>query len=82
VCIYKETEGGSMPENNTLKLLKEDLSKLQTSVGYTDVEGKRKKLKNAVYFGGLYRGKDNGRLWDEVKKYIDTKIYMPCHIPK
>lgn len=26
-------------ENNTLKLLKEDLSKLQISVGYTDVEG-------------------------------------------
>ncbi len=40
--------------------------------GYTDVEGKRKKLKNTVYFGGLYRGKDNGRLWDGVKKYTGS----------
>lgn len=44
--------------------------------GYTDVEEKRKKLKNAVYFGGLYRGKDNEKLWDEVKKYTG-KQYVP-----
>jgi len=44
--------------------------------GYTDVEEKRRKLKNAVYFGGLYRGKDNGKLWDEVKKYIGSH-YVP-----
>ncbi len=30
----------------------------------------RKELKNVVYFGGLYHGKDNEKLWDEVKKYI------------
>ena len=38
--------------------------------GYTDRDRKRKRLKNVVYFGGLYRGKDNEKLWNEVKKYI------------
>ncbi len=40
--------------------------------GYTDEEGKQKGLKNVVYFGRLYRGKDNGKLWEEVKKYIEN----------
>ena len=49
--------------------------------GYTDGDGERKKLKNVTYFGGLYRGKDNGKLWDEVKGYIGKqygteKIYF------
>ena len=44
--------------------------------GYTDDGGKRKKLKNAVYFGGLYPGKDNEKLWYKVKKYI-WKQYVP-----
>ena len=34
---------------------------------------KRKELKNAVYFGGLYRGKDNEKLWKEVKEYIEKQ---------
>ena len=34
---------------------------------------KRKKLKNVVYFGGLYRGKDNEKLWGEVKAYIERQ---------
>ena len=38
--------------------------------GYTDIGADRKGLKNVVYFGGLYRGKDNGKLWNEVKTYI------------
>ena len=38
--------------------------------GYTDSGINRKGLKNVVYFGGLYRGKDNGKLWNEVKAYI------------
>ena len=38
--------------------------------GYTDSGMDRKELKNVVYFGGLYRGKDNGKLWNEVKTYI------------
>ncbi len=38
--------------------------------GYTDIGADRKVLKNVVYFGGLYRGKDNGKLWNEVKTYI------------
>ena len=37
--------------------------------GYTDIGADRKGLKNVVYFGGLYRGKDNGKLWNEVKEY-------------
>ena len=24
-----------------------------------------------VYFGGIYRGKDNEKIWNEVKKYIE-----------
>ena len=39
--------------------------------GYTDGSIKRKKLNNVVYFGGLYCGKDNEKLWNEVKKYIE-----------
>ena len=39
--------------------------------GYTDSSMERKKLKNVVYFGGLYRGKDNEKLWNEVKKYVE-----------
>lgn len=39
--------------------------------GYTDNSMERKKLKNVVYFGGVYRGKDNEKLWNEVKKYIE-----------
>ena len=38
--------------------------------GYTDSGINRKGLKNVVYFGGFYRGKDNGKLWNEVKTYI------------
>lgn len=34
---------------------------------------KRKELKNVVYFGGLYRGKDNEKLWKEVKEYIESQ---------
>lgn len=43
--------------------------------GYIDgkEETKRKKLKNVVYFGGLYRGKDNEKLWEEVKEYIEKQ---------
>ena len=41
----------------------------------------RKELKNVVYFGGLYRGKDNEKLWNGVKEYIGKqygteKIYF------
>ncbi len=38
--------------------------------GYKDSDTKRRELKNVVYFGGLYRNKDNEKLWNEVKKYI------------
>ena len=31
--------------------------------GYADVGERRKKLKNAVYFGGLYHEGETGRLW-------------------
>lgn len=41
--------------------------------GYIDEDGKRKELKNVVYFGGLYRGKDNEKLWNEVKEYIEKQ---------
>lgn len=43
--------------------------------GYTDSREdiKRKELKNVVYFGGLYRGKDNETLWKEVKEYIENQ---------
>lgn len=49
--------------------------------GYTDGDGERKKLKNVTYFGGLYRGKDNEKLWNEIKEYIEKqyeteKIYF------
>ena len=49
--------------------------------GYTDVGKRRKRLKNAVYFGGLYRGKDNEKLWDEVKKYTGSH-YVPGETEK
>ena len=41
--------------------------------GYEEIKenSKRKKLKNVVYFGGLYRGEDNEKLWREVKEYIE-----------
>ena len=26
-----------------------------------------------AYFGGLYRGKDNEKLWKEVKEYIEKQ---------
>ena len=39
--------------------------------GYVESEkDQRKRLKNIVYFGGLYRGKDNDKLWEEIKAYI------------
>ncbi len=43
--------------------------------GYADSgeDKKRKELKNVVYFGGLYRGKDNEKLWKEVKEYIEKQ---------
>lgn len=44
--------------------------------GYTDEDGKRKELKNVAYFGGLYRGKDNEKLWNEVKEYIEKQYEM------
>ena len=37
---------------------------------YTDSGMDRKELKNLVYSGGLYRGGDNIKLWNEVKEYI------------
>ena len=36
-------------------------------------EQKRKELQNVVYFGGLYRGEENEKLWKEVKEYIETQ---------
>lgn len=49
--------------------------------GYKDTDGKRMELKNVVYFGGVYKGKDNEKLWKEVKAYIEKnyeaeKIYF------
>ena len=49
--------------------------------GYTGSSMNRKELKNVVYFGGLYHGKDNEKLWNEVKEYIGKqyeteKIYF------
>lgn len=32
-----------------------------------------KELKNVVYLGGLYRGKDNEKLWGTVKEYIERQ---------
>lgn len=51
--------------------------------GYVDSgeDKKRKELKNVVYFGGLYRGKDNEKLWKEVKEYIE-KQYKTEEIEK
>lgn len=55
--------------------------------GYKEIRGKRKELREAVYFGGLYSGKENNeRLWKEVKEYIEEKyaveeiekIYFQC----
>lgn len=41
--------------------------------GYEEEDAKRKKLKNVVYFGGLYSGKEeNEKLWGEVKEYIEN----------
>ena len=44
--------------------------------GYTDSGMDRKELKNVVYFGGLYRGKDNEKLWNEVKKYTGKQYVL------
>ncbi len=44
--------------------------------GYTDIGTDRKELKNAVYFGSLYCGKDNGKLWNEVKEYIGKQYVL------
>jgi len=43
--------------------------------GYVDSkeETKRKELKHVVYFGGLYQGKENGKLWEKVKEYIEKQ---------
>lgn len=41
--------------------------------GYEESETKRKRLKEVVYFGGLYRGKENEKLWREVKDYIEGR---------
>ncbi len=43
--------------------------------GYADSgeKVKRKELKNMAYFGGLYRGKDNEKLWKKVKEYIEKQ---------
>ncbi len=42
---------------------------------------KRIELKNVVYFGGIYRRKDNEKLWKEVKEYIE-KQYETEYIEK
>lgn len=40
--------------------------------GYKDPDAKRKELKEVMYFGGLYSGKEeNEKLWREVKEYIE-----------
>ena len=41
--------------------------------GYEEGEAKRKQLKEVVYFGGLYSGKENEKLWREVKEYIEGR---------
>ena len=41
--------------------------------GYEEAETKRKQLKEVVYFGGLYSGKENEKLWREVKEYIEGR---------
>ena len=67
----------SMKKNGDIKRFKRHADNTQivklvyVHEGYTDSSMDRKKLKNVVYFGGLYRGKDNEKLWNEVKKYIE-----------
>lgn len=41
--------------------------------GYEERDTKRKKLKEVMYFGGLYSGKENEKLWEEVKEYIEER---------
>ena len=41
--------------------------------GYEETERKRKQLKEVVYFGGLYSGKENEKLWRGVKEYIEGR---------
>lgn len=41
--------------------------------GYKDPDAKRKELKEVMYFGGLYSGKENEKLWREVKDYIEGR---------
>lgn len=41
--------------------------------GYEEADTKRKQLKEVVYFGGLYSGKENEKLWKEVKDYIEGR---------
>lgn len=41
--------------------------------GYKDADAKRKELKEVRYFGGLYSGKENEKLWSEVKDYIEGR---------
>ncbi len=43
---------------------------------YTDSGMDRKELKNLVYSGGLYRGGDNIKLWNEVKEYIGKQYIL------
>ena len=43
---------------------------------YTDSGMDRKELKNLVYSGGLYRGEDNIKLWNEVKEYIGKQYIL------
>lgn len=44
-------------------------------------ERKRRELKNVAYFGGIYSGKRNVVLWEEVKAYIE-KEYQTEEIEK
>ena len=39
-------------------------------------KGKRKQLKNPHFFGGIYSGKENERLWREVSGYIQKTYDM------
>lgn len=41
--------------------------------GYEETDANRKKLKEVMYFGGLYSGKENEELWKEVKEYIEER---------
>lgn len=52
--------------------------------GYEEGAGKesrRRELKNAVCFGGIYGGKENAALWEAVKAYIE-KEYQTEEIEK